>query len=57
MWGLLRLSRLGFFDLSSNKYKQESKAAGNVGLGDDFIINKVSNGKFKLRSMEESMVS
>lgn len=36
----------GFLGYASNKYKQESKAAGNVGLGDDFIIQKVSKGRF-----------
>ena len=36
----------GFLGYASNKYKQESKAAGNVGLGDNFIIQKVSKGRF-----------
>ena len=46
MWGYFGYLD-GFLGYASNKYKQESKAAGNKGLGDDFIINKVSNGKFK----------
>ena len=46
MWGYFGYLD-GFLGYASNKYKQESKAAGNVGLGDDFIINKVSNGKFQ----------
>ncbi|WP_308696781.1 ZmpA/ZmpB/ZmpC family metallo-endopeptidase [uncultured Streptococcus sp.] len=46
MWGYFGYLD-GFLGYASNKYKQESKAAGNKGLGDDFIINKVSNGKFQ----------
>ena len=45
MWGYFGYLD-GFLGYASNKYKQESKAAGNVGLGDDFIIQKVSNGRF-----------
>ena len=46
MWGYFGYVN-GFIGYASNKYKQESKAAGNKGLGDDFIIDKVSGGKFK----------
>ena len=46
MWGYFGYVN-GFVGYASNKYKQESKAAGNKGLGDDFIIDKVSGGKFK----------
>ena len=46
MWGYFGYLD-GFLGYASNKYKQESKTAGNVGLGDDFIIHKVSNGKFQ----------
>ena len=46
MWGYFGYLN-GFLGYASNKYKQESKAAGNAGLGDDFIIDKVSGGKFK----------
>ena len=46
MWGYFGYVN-GFVGYASNKYKQESKAAGNAGLGDDFIIDKVSGGKFK----------
>ena len=45
MWGYFGYLN-GFLGYASNKYKQESKAAGNVGLGDDFIIQKVSKGRF-----------
>ena len=45
MWGYFGYLD-GFLGYASNKYKQESKAAGNVGLGDDFIIEKVSKGQF-----------
>ena len=45
MWGYFGYLD-GFVGYSSNKYKQESKAAGRPGLGDDFIIEKVSGGKF-----------
>ena len=46
MWGYYGYVN-GFVGYASNKYKQESKAAGRPGLGDDFIIEKVSGGKFK----------
>lgn len=45
MWGYYGYLD-GFLGYASNKYKQESKAAGNIGLGDDFIIQKVSKGRF-----------
>ena len=45
MWGYFGYVN-GFVGYASNKYKQESKAAGRQGLGDDFIIEKVSGGKF-----------
>ena len=45
MWGYFGYVN-GFVGYASNKYKQESKAAGRPGLGDDFIIEKVSGGKF-----------
>ena len=45
MWGYFGYLN-GFLGYASNKYKQESKAAGKQGIGDDFIIQKVSNGRF-----------
>ena len=45
MWGYYGYLD-GFLGYASNKYKQESKVAGNVGLGDNFIIQKVSKGRF-----------
>ena len=45
MWGYFGYLN-GFLGYASNKYKQESKVAGKQGLGDDFIIQKVSNGRF-----------
>ena len=45
MWGYFGYLD-GFVGYASNKYKQESKVAGRPGLGDDFIIEKVSGGKF-----------
>ena len=45
MWGYYGYLD-GFLGYASNKYKQESKAVGNVGLGDNFIIQKVSKGRF-----------
>ena len=45
MWGYFGYLD-GFLGYASNKYKQESKAAGKKGLGDDFIIQKVSKGRF-----------
>ncbi len=46
MWGYFGYIN-GFVGYASNKYKQESQKAGNKGLGDDFIIDRVSGGKFK----------
>ncbi|WP_172934103.1 ZmpA/ZmpB/ZmpC family metallo-endopeptidase [Streptococcus sp. 1055] len=46
MWGYFGYLN-GFLGYASNKYKQESQKAGHKGLGDDFIIDKVSGGKFK----------
>ena len=45
MWGYYGYLD-GFIGYASNKYKQESQKAGRPGLGDDFIIEKVSGGKF-----------
>ena len=45
MWGYFGYLD-GFVGYASNKYKQESQKAGNKGLGDDFIIEKVSKGQF-----------
>ena len=45
MWGYFGYID-GFVGYASNKYKQESQKAGNKGLGDDFIIEKVSKGQF-----------
>ena len=45
MWGYFGYID-GFIGYASNKYKQESQRAGNKGLGDDFIIEKVSKGQF-----------
>ena len=45
MWGYFGYID-GFIGYASNKYKQESQKAGNKGLGDDFIIEKVSKGQF-----------
>ena len=45
MWGYFGYLD-GFVGYASNKYKQESQKAGRPGLGDDFIIEKVSGGKF-----------
>ena len=45
MWGYYGYLD-GFLGYASNKYKQESQKAGRPGLGDDFIIEKVSGGKF-----------
>ena len=36
----------GFLGYASNKYKQESKQAGHATLGDDFVIQKISDGRF-----------
>ena len=45
MWGYYGYLD-GFLGYASNKYKQESQKAGRPGLGDDFIIEKISGGKF-----------
>ena len=45
IWGYFGYEK-GFVGFVSNKYKQESKKAGKETLGDDFIINKISDGKF-----------
>ena len=45
IWGYFGYEK-GFVGFVSNKYKQESKKAGKETLGDDFIINKISEGKF-----------
>ena len=43
--GLLWLWK-GFLGYASNKYKQESKQAGHATLGDDYVIQKISDGRF-----------
>ena len=45
IWGYYGYEK-GFLGYASNKYKQESKQAGRATLGDDFIIQKISDGKF-----------
>ena len=50
LWGYYGYEK-GFLGYATNKYKQEAKAAGKNTLGDDFIINKVSDGQFN--SLEE----
>ena len=45
LWGYYGYEK-GFLGYATNKYKQEAKAAGKNTLGDDFIINKISDGKF-----------
>ena len=45
MWGYFGYEK-GFLNYASNMLKNESKQAGNATLGDDFIIKKVSDGKF-----------
>jgi len=45
MWGYFGYEK-GFLNYASNMLKAESKKAGNATLGDDFIIKKVSDGKF-----------
>ena len=45
LWGYYGYEK-GFLGYATNKYKQEAKAAGKNTLGDDFIINKISEGKF-----------
>ena len=46
MWGYFGYEK-GFLNYASNMLKNESKQAGHATLGDDFIIKKVSDGKFK----------
>ena len=45
MWGYYGYEK-GFLNYASNMLKAESKKAGHNTLGDDFIINKISDGKF-----------
>ena len=45
IWGYYGYEK-GFLNYSSNMLKAESKKAGKATLGDDFIINKISDGKF-----------
>ena len=45
LWGYYGYEK-GFLGYATNKYKQEAKAAGKNTLGDDFIINKISDGQF-----------
>ena len=45
MWGYYGYEK-GFLNYASNMLKNESKQAGHNTLGDDFIIKKVSDGKF-----------
>ncbi|WP_269797658.1 ZmpA/ZmpB/ZmpC family metallo-endopeptidase [Streptococcus sp. SM5] len=45
MWGYFGYEK-GFLNYASNMLKNESKQAGHATLGDDFIIKKVSDGKF-----------
>ncbi|WP_448913390.1 ZmpA/ZmpB/ZmpC family metallo-endopeptidase [Gemella sp.] len=45
MWGYYGYEK-GFLNYASNMLKGESKKAGKNTLGDDFIINKISDGKF-----------
>ena len=45
IWGYYGYEK-GFLNYASNMLKNESKQAGKATLGDDFIINKISNGKF-----------
>ncbi len=45
LWGYYGYEK-GFLGYASNKYKQESKQAGHATLGDDYIIQKISDGKF-----------
>ncbi len=50
MWGYYGYEN-GFLGYASNKYKDEALSEGRDTLGDDFIIQKVSKGKFQ--SLEE----
>ena len=45
IWGYYGYEK-GFLNYASNMLKDESKKAGKNTLGDDFIINKISDGKF-----------
>ena len=45
IWGYYGYEK-GFLNYASNMLKGESKKAGKDTLGDDFIINKISDGKF-----------
>ena len=45
LWGYYGYEK-GFLGYASNKYKQESKQAGHETLGDDYIIQKISDGRF-----------
>ncbi len=45
IWGYYGYEK-GFLNYASNMLKNESKQAGHATLGDDFIIKKVSDGKF-----------
>ena len=45
LWGYYGYEK-GFLGYATNKYKQEAKAVGKNTLGDDFIINKISDGQF-----------
>ena len=45
IWGYYGYEK-GFLNYASNMLKAESKKAGKATLGDDFIINKISEGKF-----------
>ena len=45
IWGYYGYEK-GFLGYASNKYKQESKQAGHATLGDDYIIQKISDGTF-----------
>ena len=46
MWGYFGYEN-GFIGYASNKYKDEALSEGRDTLGDDFIIQKVSKGKFQ----------
>ena len=46
MWGYYGYEN-GFLGYASNKYKDEALSEGYDTLGDDFIIQKVSKGKFQ----------
>ena len=46
MWGYYGYEN-GFLGYASNKYKDEALNEGHDTLGDDFIIQKVSKGKFQ----------